>query len=106
MIYIVNLKVTKPSQPYDAKIDRSSPLGNLFHMSDESQRDEVCDKYDVWLKQMIEHRNMAVCNELNRLYNLYKKHKGLRLFCWCAPKRCHGLSIQKVLMEKIERRII
>ena len=32
----------------------------------------------------------AKCNEFGKV----------RLFCWCAPKRCHGETIKKWLIEK------
>lgn len=30
-IEIMNMRDIKPSRPYDVKIDRSSPLGNIFY---------------------------------------------------------------------------
>ena len=96
-IEIKNLRKVKPSQPWDVKIDRSSPLGNDFYMDDESQRDKVCDEYDAWLELRINECNTQVCDELNRLIEIYRKYEQLNLFCWCAPKRCHGESIRKAI---------
>ena len=35
------------------KVDRSSVLGNPYFMKDESKRDEVCDKYEVYFNNKI-----------------------------------------------------
>jgi len=49
------------------------------------------------------HGDVRVRNELNRLYRLYKQYGCLKLYCWCAPKRCHAETIRDVLMEALER---
>jgi hypothetical protein len=97
-----NLRKTKPSKPWDVKIDRSSPLGNIFHMAGEAQRDLVCNQYDVWLDNAMKdttHKSVRAIKELNRLIQLYNKHGQLNLYCWCAPKRCHGESIRKAILK-------
>ena len=43
-VTIKNLRFSKPEHEWQIKVDRSSVLGNPFHMVDESQRDKVCDK--------------------------------------------------------------
>ena len=30
---------------------------------------------------------------------LFKKHKKLRLFCWCSPKKCHGETIKRYILS-------
>ena len=102
-IEIMNLRNTKPCEPYDVKIDRSTHLGNPYTMTNEDQRDEVCDKCDVWLVTCCSHGHPEVIRELNRLLAIYKEHERLRLFCWCAPMRCHGESIKKLLESKIKK---
>lgn len=98
MISIVNLRNRKPKQPWQVKVDRSSPLGNIFYMKDESHRDEVCDKYQEWFNNtVLQSGQVSSYNELVRLYSLYKEHGKLELFCWCAPKRCHAETIKKFL---------
>ena len=97
MIAIKNLRNSKPVNPWDIKIDRSSPIGNPFIMHNESERDLVCDQYEKWLEEQLASKNKTVCNEMNRLYLIYKKYGKLNLFCWCAPKRCHGETIKKKL---------
>ncbi len=97
MIEIKNLKCEKPSHPYDVRVDRTSVLGNPFYMKSELQRDEVCDSYQVWIKNKISEKDVAICSELNRLYKLYKQYGVLNLYCWCAPKMCHAQSIKELI---------
>ena len=95
MIEIMNLRTVKPSQPFDVKVDRSSPLGNPFFMADESQRSIVCEKYKKYFYEQIQ--NEKFMSEVIRLTNLYKQHGKLRLFCWCAPKQCHAETIKNYI---------
>ena len=57
MIEIMNLRNTKLEFLYDIKCDRTSPVGNPFPLENESMRDEVCDKYELFFKTMFEHQN-------------------------------------------------
>ena len=100
MIEIKNLHNIKPNEPYDVRVSRKSVLGNKFYMEDESQRNEVCDKYKDWFdKESMNPMNTQVQTELKRLETLYIKHGKLRLFCWCSPKRCHAETIRDYLIE-------
>ena len=97
-ITICNLRNRKPRNPWDVKIDRSSPLGNIFCMAGEAQRNTVCDQYDNWFRQtVLESKQVSSWNELRRLKALYKEYGKLNLFCWCAPKKCHGETIKQWL---------
>jgi len=98
-IEIMNLRNCKPSYPWDVKVDRSSVLGNPFPMRNESQRTAVCEKYAAYLAVEIK-KPGAFRNEMIRLYRLYQQHGKLRLFCWCAPKRCHAETIRTVLLSE------
>ena len=77
-------------------IGRGSPLGNPFFMADESQRDKVCDQYQVWFEAKIAAKDPAVMQELERLHSLAQQG-DLILGCYCAPKRCHGETIKAYL---------
>jgi len=104
-IEIMNIKYNKPVEPWDVKVDRSSVLGNPFYMKSESQREEVCKKYEEWLLGKMNNKmDSDVFFEMVRLFELYEKHGKLRLFCWCAPKQCHAESIKRILIETKERR--
>jgi len=98
-IEIVNTRDLKPSQLYDAYIDRRSILGNPFILKDESQRDLVCDKYYEWFKHKINQKDEKFMMGLSILRNILQEHGKLRLFCWCAPKRCHGETIKSYFTE-------
>ena len=63
-------------------IGRGSMWGNPFVMGKHGDRDAVCEKHKVFLKQQI--RNGEV--SLEQLAALKDKH----LVCFCAPLRCHG----------------
>lgn len=102
MIAIKNLRNEKPTKPWQVKVDRSSPLGNPYHMTKEIYRDEVYESYEKWLMVFVEDTEGYFSpqqDEIIRLINLYKQYGKLELFCWCAPKRCHA----EVIKNYIER---
>lgn len=100
MIEICNLRHKKPMYKYDVRVDRANKmLGNKFYMHSEIERNEVCEKYEIWFKEQIEKQNKLVIDELKRLKTIYEKYGQLRLFCWCYPKRCHAETIQKFIEE-------
>ena len=103
-IEIMNLHKEQPSKPYDVIVDRTYPLGNPFVLYKECQRDEVCDKYYAYLLFKIAEKDEAVIKELNRIYILYMEYGKLRLFCWCAPKRCHAEFIKSIIIAKFKER--
>jgi hypothetical protein len=84
------------SDAINVKIDRTSVLGNPFKMETESQRDEVCEKYEEYFNQQVANKNPVFMKELRRIYTLARTG-DVNLQCWCAPKRCHGDTIKKYL---------
>jgi hypothetical protein len=84
-------------------VGRPSPLGNPFKLEQESDRDAVIARYEVWLRERVAARDQRVCDELNRLYCIARDTALLELVCWCAPKRCHADVIRTVLLEARER---
>jgi hypothetical protein len=104
MIEIMNIHNCKPSEPYDIKVCRGkSLLGNPFFMATESERDCVCNKYEEWFKLNSE-INSKVIFELNRIKNIYLLFGKLRLFCWCAPKRCHAETIRNYILKNSNKK--
>jgi hypothetical protein len=99
MIEICNLRKENPTRPYDVCVDRSSPLGNPYSMANESQRNKVCDEYEKWFHR--ESFSMAFSNECQHLLSIYERYGKLRLFCWCAPKRCHSETIKRWLESQL-----
>lgn len=69
-------------QPYEVRIDRKSKWGNKFIIGRDGDRDDVCNKYRLWLWAEIRAGRVTI-EDLAKL-------RGLKLGCHCAPKRCHG----------------
>ena len=99
IITIKNLRKEQPFYEFQVRVDRTSPLGNPFVMNNESERDQVCDRYEEYFNEQIKDKNSAFVQELRRLYKILKKHNKLQLYCWCAPKRCHAETIKKFLLS-------
>jgi len=97
VINIMNMRNVRPSEPYDFRVDRASPLGNPFRMSNESQRDIVCDKYKEWIDTQILKKDPSILSELTSIRGALDIYKEVRLFCWCTPKRCHAETIKHIL---------
>ena len=110
MISIKNMRTQRPSKSNDVRVDRHSILGNPYKMHRESERDLVCDKYEIyhivenntsWLiKNRIDDEfRQQFMTELNRIKNILKTHGSVNLFCWCWPKRCHSATIRNYLLQ-------
>lgn len=102
-VTIHNMSVEKPYQVFDVKCDRSSFLGSKFYLKgDESRRGMVCRCYDDWFKMnVLAFDDWEAYEELMRIRDLLRKHDRLRIFCWCAPKRCHCQTIARWLEENV-----
>ena len=100
MIKIKNLRVEKPKNPWDAKVDRSSILGNPYKEGIDGDRDEVCDKHSLYFAKNCKGK---LKKELDHLIEIHKKYGKLNLFCWCTPKRCHSEPIKAYLEEEIAK---
>lgn len=90
MVEVINLKYCKDwGKPGDIIIDRRTKWGNPFIMQNETQRNFVCDQYEIYLDQQLRQHKL----NLNELFN------AKRLGCWCFPKRCHGNTLKKKIEE-------
>lgn len=99
-ISIGNIRTHKNDASIAIRVDRSSVLGNPFHMAHESQRDVVCDQYEIYFNNKLKKgTDLAFIGELNRIYELYKTH-DITLLCWCSPKRCHAETIKRYLERR------
>jgi len=76
-------------KPYDIYIGRPSKWGNPFVLGKDGNRDEVLQKYEEWLRQ--QPHLLAALPEL----------KDKVLGCWCAPKKCHGDVLLKLVAEMV-----
>lgn len=109
-IEIVNMRNESIRMVCDFAVDRSTPLGNPFPMkgkSDES-RNDVCDKYRVWFHEEMErlayhdpNRLDPMSKMIDEMISACRNEKRLRLFCWCAPKRCHAETIRDYLIHNV-----
>lgn len=88
-------------------IGRGNPLGNRFsHMQNTraefivGSRDEAVDRYEGWLTERMEVRDQEILTELYRLKQLAESGP-LNLVCFCAPRRCHGDVVKKVIEKLI-----
>ena len=92
MIKIVNKRWFKGNGIY---IGRPSPLGNPFVLGRDGNRDEVIEKYNIYLRKKLK-EDEKVRTEFDRIKELSKKG-DVFLVCWCAPKRCHGDVIKGII---------
>lgn len=84
---IVPRLVNVRSEHYDVCIMRPSIFGNPFKIGRDGNRDEVCDKFDLYFLNRI----LIDAEFKKQVHSL----SGKTLGCCCAPKRCHGESYQK-----------
>lgn len=80
--------VKKGAAAYDVYIGRGSCWGNPFVIGIHGDRAEVIERYEEWIRR--QPHLMARLPEL----------KGKTLACFCAPLRCHGEVLLKLLAEE------
>lgn len=103
-IEIKNLRDrTFNSEPWQFKVDRSSPVGNMYYMHDESERDEVCDKYELHFRKFITYSEKARAY-LQTMLDALNEYGHIELYCWCAPKRCHASTIKRWLISQLKNK--
>ena len=83
------------------KYGAGSPLANPFWMADETKRDTVCNQYEEWFNNKLADGDVAVRNELVRLWKVGTATGSLQLGCFCAPKRCHCDTIKHFFQSKM-----
>jgi hypothetical protein len=94
------MRAEKPRNQWDVPVCRRySILGNPYYASSENKRDYVCDKYEEWFNKSLD----KLKPELMKLVGIYQQYGKLRLFCWCAPKRCHAETVKRWLENEIRR---
>lgn len=77
----------------DYKVDRTSPLGNPFKMFNESERDSVCDQFEIYFEKQILANQPIIMAELRKIKKLAQDKTVFKLGCHCKPKRCHADTI-------------
>jgi hypothetical protein len=109
-IKVVNKKsisgrpLAPPKGTVRAAINRSTSLGNPFVMADYSQaeRDRVCDAYEQWLPPKLLQKEAELA-QFQQLLAIARNPEvqTLELICHCAPKRCHGDTIKRLLKGRL-----
>jgi Domain of unknown function (DUF4326) len=107
IIEVCNLQRTPFGQPGDLRCDRQTKWGNPFVLYYEKDRDRVCDLYEDYLEEITTPNNESMVRKFLKIGGLtpvqidiwmnrtggfldIKEIKDARrLFCHCAPKRCH-----------------
>lgn len=69
-------------------VGRPTIFGNPFEIGRDGSRDEVCDKYEAWVK-----------SRPSLITSIKRQLKGKHLVCWCAPLRCHAETLQRIANE-------
>ena len=81
---LINIRDTKE---YDVYIGRGSIFGNPFVIGKDGTREEVIEKYEIWIRAQPE------------LIKKVKQLQGLTLACYCFPLKCHGDILIKIINE-------
>ena len=82
--------------------DRTSVLGNPYHIGKDGDREQVILKYKAYLWNCIQ-----VVDELNRIEEIDRMNETeeeLKLGCHCKPKACHVDTIVKAIEYLRKRR--
>ena len=79
--------VNKYLEPYDFYGGRGSFLGNQFVIGVDGDRDEVCDKFEVYFLERVKN-DPEFAKAVLAL-------RGKTLGCFCRPKRCHLDTVVK-----------
>ena len=75
MITIKNLRFSKPQHAWQVRVDRASVLGNPFYMQNESQRDTVCNQYEVYFQEKMQNAQSAFYKEIQHTLYAYGSNK-------------------------------
>lgn len=79
-------------EPYDVYIGRPSIWGNPYKIGEDGTREEVIEKYELYLRN-----NPDLLKRLPEL-------SGKVLGCWCSPNLpCHGEILIKLIKEMEEK---
>lgn len=78
-----------PIPPDAVRVDRSTKWGNPFVMHTESERDEVCQKFEDFVEA-----NPGIKDAIRA------ELRGKDLACWCHPKNCHARTLMRIANEE------
>ncbi len=85
---------------------RGSVLGNPYPITEAEDRDTVCDKYEVYIKERLDRQDQELIEVLNMLLVKLANGTNVNLQCYCgANKRCHLETIKRLLEEKLDESV-
>lgn len=82
-------------------IGRGSPLGNPYTV-EQYGRDEAIARYATWLNDRIRDQTPSVINALDQIVYASLEPGGVKLKCFCTPKRCHGDVIAALVLKTVK----
>lgn len=90
---VVNLKYL-PHDVYIGRPRKGDPwgFGNPFKIGKDGTREQVVEKFEVWVRHSTDLRAKWIRDHLEDL-------RGKRLACFCYPQACHGDVYLKMLQE-------
>ena len=54
------------NEPWQFRVDRGTPVGNIYYMYDENERDKVCNEYELYFRKLITYSKRTM-NYLNSM---------------------------------------
>lgn len=77
-----------------------SPLGNPYKLRFECDRPKILARYEYWLRERLK-SDTPQRREIERLAD---HSENLVLLCWCAPEKCHGDVVKRIIEETLATR--
>ena len=101
MVNIIN--IYKCKEPY-VYCGRGSSLGNPYPITEQMDRDIVCDMYEEYFNQQVDiEKNPEMLEQLRYIYK-QAKQGDVNLGCFCYPNnRCHCSTIKRFIDEHLEK---
>lgn len=95
MVEVVNMRTCNPpwGQPGDVRIDRATPWGNPFPITDTENRSQVLLRYAIYMR----------CRLDSGTLNIKDLANAKRLGCWCKPLPCHGDFLKKEIEDYLKK---
>lgn len=89
---------SRTAQKLSQYIGRPTKWGNPFPLRYESNRENVCNQYEVYIATRL--INGDIVDED------FREFDGKNLMCFCAPKRCHGDTLLLLYNMTHEERLV
>lgn len=108
MIIVVNKKLYKGkgilySDAKEFLVDRTTLLGNPYKIGIDGDREEVINKYRIYLPNML-NKDKRVRQYYSEIKE-FAKSGDVILICHCVPNNCHALIIKEMIEKDIKNDI-